>query len=68
MGQYQTGTVKIIHGSNIVAGFGTSWLENVRIGDSFMVEGINVYYQVASVDSDTQITLSEPWSGPSMIN
>jgi len=63
MPQYQTGTVDVTSGSNVVTGHGTSWLKNISTGDSFMVNGINVHYQVASVDSDTQITLTANWVG-----
>lgn len=59
---YGAGTVTIAEGSKTLVGTGTSWLANVDAGmivtvqDTEMHEGI-----VASVDSDTQITLRDPW-------
>jgi hypothetical protein len=63
MSQYKTGTVSITNGSPIVTGSGTSWLANVSIGDSFKIKSENVVYSVASVDSDTQITLTISYVG-----
>lgn len=63
MAQYRTGTVSVTNGSNIVTGEGTSWLSNVEPGDLFTVVGHNFWYEVASVDSDTQLTLSANWPG-----
>lgn len=56
---YATGTVTTTNGSPIVTGSGTSWLDNVAaIGSYFMISGDSVVYQVSSIDSDTQLTLS----------
>ena len=63
MSQYSTGTVSINNGSPTVTGTNTLWLANVTAGDSFTVAGDGVMYDVASVDSDTQITLSAPYAG-----
>ena len=63
MSQYKTGTATVTNGSPTVTGTNTLWLANVTAGDSFTVAGDGVMYNVASVDSDTQVTLSAPYAG-----
>lgn len=63
MAQYKTGTVAVTNGSAVITGTGTEWLANVNAGDGFAVVGDGVVYDVASVDSDTQITLSTVYAG-----
>jgi len=63
MSQYKTGTATVTNGSPTVTGTNTLWLANVTAGDSFTVAGDGVMYDVASVDSDTQITLSVAYAG-----
>ena len=63
MSQYSTGLSSVTNGSPTVTGTNTLWLANVTTGDSFTVAGDGVMYGVASVDSDTQITLSVPYAG-----
>ena len=63
MSQYSTGLSSVTNGSPTVTGTNTLWLANVTAGDSFTVAGDGVMYDVASVDSDTQITLSAPYAG-----
>ena len=63
MSQYSTGLSSVTNGSATVTGSGTLWLANVTAGDSFTVAGDGVMYDVASVDSDTQITLSVNYAG-----
>jgi hypothetical protein len=63
MSQYSTGTATVTNGSPTVTGTNTLWLANVSAGDSFTVAGDGVMYDVASVDSDTQITLSVNYAG-----
>ncbi len=59
--RYTTGTVDVTNGSTVVTGSGTSWSSNVKAGDYFGVgddiNSITKWYKIASVDSDTQITL-----------
>lgn len=64
MSQYKSSTVSVTNGSAIVTGSSTEFLENVSVGDGFIVTGHPVVYDIASVDSDTQVTLSAPYSGP----
>ena len=63
MSQYKTGTATVTNGSATVTGTNTLWLANVSAADSFTIAGDGVMYDVASVDSDTQITLSAPYAG-----
>lgn len=61
---YSTGTVTTTLASKTLTGAGTSWSANVDAGMLFRVSGERVYV-VASVDSNTQITLTEPYQGTS---
>ena len=63
MSQYLVGTASVTNGSATVTGTNTLWLANVTAGYSFTVAGDGVMYDVASVDSDTQVTLSAPYAG-----
>jgi len=63
MSQYSTGLSSVTNGSPTVTGTNTLWLANVTAGDSFTVAGDGVMYYVASVDTDTQVTLSAPYAG-----
>lgn len=56
---YSTGTVKVIKGSSIVEGAGTSWLANVDVGMLLRLPGGNRVYVVAAVVSDTLITIRD---------
>lgn len=68
MAQYRIGTVDVTSGSPVVQGFNTLWLANVGQGDVFVVRDGGVSYEVGSVDSNTQLTLTAPWAGPSLLN
>jgi hypothetical protein len=58
---YSTGVVDVTHGSKTVVGTGTAWLANVQAGDTLSSGAVqNV---VASVESNTSLTLVEPWFG-----
>jgi uncharacterized delta-60 repeat protein/uncharacterized repeat protein (TIGR01451 family) len=60
---YSAGTVDVTTGSTLVAGTGTSWLTaNRGRGDVITLSG--VHYTVLSVDSETSLTLTEPYAGP----
>lgn len=61
---YSTGTVSATNGSATVTGVGSSWSANVAPGMIFTaVGGNNGFGVVLTVDSNTQITLTAPWSG-----
>jgi hypothetical protein len=56
---YSAGTISYTDGSKIITGVGTAWLANADAGMLFRTTG-GRYHVVASVDSDTQLTLLEP--------
>lgn len=58
---YSVGTISIVNGSTTVTGSGTLWLANVSAND-FILIGIS-FILIASVDSDTTITLSNTYNG-----
>lgn len=59
---YITGTVEVTNGSAIVTGNGTEWEDNAAAGDRFSIDD-ETWYEISSVDSDTQITLTEVYAG-----
>lgn len=61
--QYRIGTVRVTNASNVVTGTNTKFLTNVSVGNTFKISGENVIYQVAVVNSDTQLTLSSNYAG-----
>jgi len=65
MSQYTTGTANVANGSATVNGVGTIWSSNVAAGDLFIVVGDSVVYEVSSVTSNTQLTLSAPYANTS---
>lgn len=60
---YSTGTVTVTNGSKTVTGAGTSWSANADAGMLLRVAGAGPYLPVASVDSNTQVTLLDPYPG-----
>ncbi len=62
-GYYETGTASITQGQTVVTGQGTAWSQIVRPADDFG-KHVGRPIPIASVDSDTQITLAYPWPGP----
>ncbi len=60
---YGAGTITVTVGSKTVTGAGSSWLANVDAGMLLKVAGAGRYYVVASVDSDTQLTLADAYEG-----
>ncbi|MEO1892702.1 MAG: hypothetical protein ABGX84_07815 [Alcanivorax sp.] len=63
MSQYRTGTASVVQDSAVVSGTGTAWLANASAGDGFVMAGTGAVYDIASVDSDTQLTLTVPYKG-----
>jgi hypothetical protein len=64
------GTVTLTNGSTAVTGSGTSWIaDDIRDGDTFVfVDGGDGFQQpiVASVQSNTALTLRNAWEGPTL--
>jgi hypothetical protein len=56
---YSTGTIAVTLNSAVVTGTGTAFLANVDAGMLLRVAGTGRYWVVQSVDSDTQLTLTE---------
>jgi hypothetical protein len=61
--QYSKGTVTATNGSQVITGDIQFFGENVEAGDLFLVVGDNTSYEVGSVDSDTQLTLTANYAG-----
>lgn len=67
--RYQTGTVSTTNGSPTVTGSGTTWSTNLKPGDFIHVGAIDqidptaTWYEIDSVDSDTQVTLTANYAG-----
>ncbi|MBN7760269.1 hypothetical protein JYP52_03915 [Nitratireductor aquibiodomus] len=62
-GYYETGSASVTQGQTVVTGQGTAWSQIVRPADDFG-KHVGMPVPIASVDSDTQITLAYPWPGP----
>ncbi|MCO4316353.1 hypothetical protein M8997_004090 [Phyllobacterium sp. 21LDTY02-6] len=59
---YDAGTVSVAANGTVVTGTGTLWaIATIGPGDTFKVKNLDAV--IASVDSNTQITLIEPWTG-----
>lgn len=66
---YSTGTVSVTNGSPTVTGAGTTWSTNLAVGDFISVgspsenDPTATWYEIASVDTDTQVTLVDNYGG-----
>lgn len=58
---YSTGTITVTTNSTTVTGSGTSWIGNLATGDFLNLKG--TLFEIASVDSNTQLTLSDTYWG-----
>jgi hypothetical protein len=70
MSWYKTGTVNVINNSKIVTGINTKWtnpLIGVCPGQMLILQTQNTIeiYEIASIQSDTQLTLAKLYSGTS---
>jgi len=59
---YKTGTSSVTRNSTLVTGVNTLWLLQVNAGDIFTLDASTIY-EIASVDSNTTITLASPYLG-----
>ncbi len=70
--RYQIGTVTVTNGSAVVTGSGTTWSTNAKAGDFFHSGAIDqvlqsaTWYEILSVDSNTQITLTTNYAEASL--
>ncbi|EKF17052.1 hypothetical protein [Nitratireductor pacificus] len=62
-GYLDSGTASVTQGQTLVTGQGTNWLQIVRPADDFG-KHVGRPIPIASVDSNTQLTLAYPWPGP----
>lgn len=66
---YSTGTVSVSNNGTTVTGSGTVWTPTTNTGNESRwiqiseSKGDNMWYQVASVESNTSITLYQPYQG-----
>jgi hypothetical protein len=60
---YRVGTISVTAGSTAVTGTLTGWTDQVSSGDHLTIDGTR-WAEVASVTSNTALTLVTPWSGP----
>ena len=64
---YVTGTITLANGSTTVTGTGTMFATAAfRPGDTLQIQNLTAI--IASVDSNTSLTLTEPWTGTSLID
>jgi phage-related protein len=59
----KVGTVSVTNGSPVVTGTGTKFKATAIKGDFFKVAGEGTKYEIQSVDSDTQLTLTSNYTG-----
>jgi len=62
MAQYTAGSILSVAG-NVITGQGTLWLANAAAGNWIDVGQDGILLQIASVDTDTQITTTSAYSG-----
>lgn len=65
MAWYKTGSVSVSNGSATVTGTGTAFVQNVKVGQEFRLEGGSVGYEITGVVSDTKLTISPAYLGSS---
>lgn len=58
---YITGTIAVAANSTVVTGAGTAWETALIVGGVLFAGGISL--PIASIDSDTKLTLAMPWPG-----
>ncbi|MHA1286994.1 MAG: hypothetical protein ACTSPB_06260 [Candidatus Thorarchaeota archaeon] len=64
MAQYRVGSVSVAYNSQTVIGSSDcEWLTYVEPGDLFKIVGQSVWYEIASVDGNTQLTLAALYAG-----
>ncbi|WP_435655034.1 gp53-like domain-containing protein [Brucella pituitosa] len=65
LSDYTSGTITLANGSTAVTGTGTLFdVAKFREGDTLQIENLTAV--IASVDSNTQLTLTAPWTGISL--
>ncbi|WP_162989558.1 hypothetical protein [Comamonas sp. lk] len=59
---YRTGTVAVTNNSNVIAGTGTSWVDSVALGETFLGPDAQVY-EITSIVSATSLRISPNYKG-----
>lgn len=62
MAWYRNGTVNVTNGSTVVNGVGTAWISGVKVAEGFKGPDGQLY-EIASINSDTQLTLGSAYLG-----
>lgn len=65
---YSSGTVSVAAGGTVVTGTGTSWLGALTSDFSYEFVKSGYSIPIQSIDSNTQVTLAEPWPGTILTN
>jgi hypothetical protein len=65
---YNTGTASVNNGSTAVTGVGTAWLSFLEVDDIFTNPLTGIEGRIASVNTDTSLTLAFAWPGATMTN
>ena len=66
---YTLGTVTVTTGSAVVAGAGTLWQTNGIVAGMQLRCGFSTgFYNIKSVDNDSQVTLDLPWGNPTQVS
>jgi hypothetical protein len=63
MAWYRQGTVSVANGSTAVVGTLTGWTNQARPEDAITFDGGSTWHEIASVNSNTSITLAVPYPG-----
>lgn len=67
LSDYTSGTISLANGSVTVTGTGTLFeVTRFQEGDTLQIQNLTAV--IASVDSDTQLTLTEPWTGTTIVD
>ncbi|MCI1001074.1 tail fiber domain-containing protein [Ochrobactrum sp. C6C9] len=67
LSDYMSGTISLANGSVTVTGTGTLFeVTRFREGDTLQIQNLTAV--IASVDSDTELTLTEPWTGIDIVD
>ena len=67
LSDYTSGTISLANGSATVTGTGTLFeVTRFEEGDTLQIQNLTAV--IASVDSDTQLTLTEPWTGTTIVD
>ncbi|MFI3902613.1 hypothetical protein [Ochrobactrum sp. S1502_03] len=67
LSDYTSGTISLAQGSVTVTGTGTLFeVTRFREGDTLQIQNLTAV--IASVNSDTSLTLTEPWTGSTIVD